>query len=97
ADSSAAYQSSLIKEDVARIGSFGTWTDQEITNLDVHDEYVALPRLQGEAGMTGFENNYSELQDSSNTAITTECEFPHVIAKFVDYMVGDPAISVQSN
>ena len=97
ADESASYKSSLIKEDVARIGCFGTWTDQEITNLDVHDEYVAIPRLQGEAGMTGFENNYSELQDSSNTAITTTCKFPHVVAKFVDYMVGDPAISIQSN
>ncbi|WP_321024496.1 extracellular solute-binding protein [Eisenbergiella porci] len=97
ADESASYKSSLIKEDVARIGCFGTWTDQEITNLDVHDEYVAIPRLQGEAGMTGFENNYSELQDSSNTAITTTCKFPHVIAKFVDYMVGEPAISIQSN
>lgn len=97
ADESASYKSSLIKEDVARIGCFGTWTVQEITNLDVHDEYVAIPRLQGEAGMTGFENNYSELQDSSNTAITTTCKFPHVIAKFVDYMVGDPAISIQSN
>ena len=97
ADESASYKSSLIKEDVARIGCFGTWTDQEITNLDVHDAYVAIPRLQGEAGMTGFENNYSELQDSSNTAITTTCKFPHVIAKFVDYMVGDPAISIQSN
>lgn len=97
ADESASYKSSLIKEDVARIGCFGTWTDQEITNLDVHDEYIAIPRLQGEAGMTGFENNYSELQDSSNTAITTTCKFPHVIAKFVDYMVGDPAISIQSN
>lgn len=97
ADESASYKSSLIKENVARIGCFGTWTDQEITDLDVHDEYVALPRLTGEAGQTGFENNYSELQDSSNTAITTECKFPHVIARFVDYMVGDPAVSIQSN
>lgn len=97
ADESASYKSSLIKEDVARIGCFGTWTDQEITNLDVHDEYVALPRLKGSNGMTGFENNFSELQDSSNTAITTDCKFPHLIAKFVDYMVGDPYISIQSN
>ena len=97
ADESASYKTSLIKEEVARIGCFCTWTDQEITNLDVHDEYVALPRLQGEGGMTGFENNYSELQDSSDTAITTTCKFPHVIARFVDYMVGDPAISIQSN
>ena len=86
-DASAAYQSSLIKEDVARIGCFGTWTDQEITNLDVHDEYVAVPRLKGTKGGTGFENNYSELQDSSDTAITTSCKFPHVVA----------AISIQSN
>ena len=96
-DASASYQSSLIKEDVARIGCFGTWTDQEITNLDVHDEYVAVPRLKGTKGSTGFENNYSELQDSSDTAITTSCKFPHVVARFVDYMVGDPAISIQSN
>ena len=97
ADASAAYQSSLIKEEVARIGCFGTWTDQEITNLDVHDEYVALPRLTGEKGAMGFENNFSELQDSSDTAITYDCDFPHVVAAFVDYMVGDPAISIQSN
>lgn len=97
ADESASYKTSLIKEDVARIGSFATWTDQEITDLDVHDEYVALPRLEGEAGKIGFLNNYSELQDSSDTAITTTCKFPHVIARFVDYMVGDPAISIQSN
>jgi putative aldouronate transport system substrate-binding protein len=97
ADSSAAYQNNLIKEDIARIGSFGTWTDQEITNLDVHDEYVALPRLKGENGYTGFLNNYSQLQDSSNTAITVDCEFPHVIAKFVDYMASDPQLAVTSN
>lgn len=97
ADESSSYKASLIKENVARIGSFGTWTDQEITDLDVHDEYVALPRLKGGKGSIGFENNFSELQDSSNTAITTDCRFPHVVARFVDYMVGDPLISIQSN
>lgn len=97
ADESANYTKALIKEDVARIGCFGTWTDQEITNLDVHDEYVPLPRLQGEAGMTGFENNYSELQDSSNTAITVDCDFPHVVAEFVNWMNSDPYMAVQSN
>lgn len=97
ADESAAYHKSLIKEDVARVGCFCTWTDQEITNLDVHDEYVPIPRLQGEAGMTGFENNYSELQDSSNTAITIDCEFPHLVAEFVNWMNSDPYMAVQSN
>ncbi|MDD7738491.1 MAG: extracellular solute-binding protein [Fusicatenibacter sp.] len=97
ADASAAFQSSLIKENVARIGSFGVWGDQEITDLSVHDQYVPVPRLTGESGMTGFACNYSELQDSSNTAITTTCKFPHVIARFVDYIVGDPVISITSN
>ncbi|MDR1540810.1 MAG: extracellular solute-binding protein [Clostridiales bacterium] len=97
ADGSAAFSASLIKEDSARIGSFAAWTDQEITNPDVHDEYEPIPRLKGENGMTGFRNNYSELQDSSNTAITVDCKFPHIVARFVDYMVGDPAISIQSN
>lgn len=97
ADESAAYHKSLIKESVAKIGSFGVWTDQEITNLDVHDEYVAVPRLQGEGGMTGFANNYSELQDSSDTAITVDAKFPHVIALFVEYLVANPEISVTSN
>lgn len=97
ADESSAYHKSLIQESVARIGSFGVWTDQEITNLDVHDQYEAVPRLEGENGMSGFANNYSELQDSSDTAITTDCQFPHVIALFVEYMVADPEISVTSN
>lgn len=97
ADESASFKQSLIKEDVAKIGSFGVWGDQEITNLDVHDEYVAVPRLEGEAGKTGFAVNYSQLQDSSNTAITTTCKFPHVIARFVDYLVSDPIISVTGN
>ncbi len=97
ADASAAFQSSLIKEDVARIGSFGVWTDQEISNLDVHAQYEALPRLTGENGSTGNHLNFSELQDSSNTAITVDADFPTVIAAFVEYMVADPVISITSN
>lgn len=90
---SAAFKSSLIKEDVARIGSFGVWSDQEIVNLDVHDEYVPLPRLKGEAGKIGFALNQSEMQDSSIGAITTDCKFPHLIARFYDYIYGNPEVS----
>lgn len=94
---SAAFKSSLIKEDAARIGSFGVWADQEIVNLDVHDEYVPLPRLEGEAGKIGFALNHSEMQDSSIGAITTDCKFPHLIARFYDYIYGSPEISIQTN
>ncbi|MDR1765854.1 MAG: extracellular solute-binding protein [Lachnospiraceae bacterium] len=97
ADDSALYRNSLLRQPIALAGSFGTWSDQDIQDVAVHDEYVALPRLQGPGGMTGFENNYSELQDSSDTCISATCRFPHVVARFVDYLVGDPALSIQSN
>mgnify|MGYP000917344289 CR=1 FL=1 len=96
-DESAAFKSSLIKEEVARIGSFGVWGDQEIVNLDVHDEYVPLPRLEGENGMTGFAMNTSEMQDSSIGSITVNCKFPHLMARFYDYVYGSPEISIQTN
>ncbi len=91
------FSNSLLNQDIALVGTFGVWGDQEVTNFDVRQEYKPLPRLTGEAGQTGFALNYSECQDSSNTAITTDCKYPILIAKFVDYMVGDPAISIQSN
>ncbi|MDR1913361.1 MAG: extracellular solute-binding protein [Clostridiales bacterium] len=97
ADDSAIYRNSLLRQPIALAGSFGTWTDQDIQDTAVHDEYIALPRLDGPNGKTGFENNYSELQDSSTTCITVDCKFPHIVAKFVDYLVGDPALSIQSN
>lgn len=96
-DESAAFKSSLIKEDAARIGSFGVWGDQEIVNLDVHDQYVPLPRLEGEDGKIGFAMNTSEMQDSSIGAITVNCKFPHMMAVFYDYIYGNPEISVQTN
>ena len=47
ADESMSFKSSLIKENVAKIGSFGVWGDQEITNQEVHDQYVAVPETAG--------------------------------------------------
>ena len=32
-----------------------------------------------------------------HTVHNQKCKFPHVVARFVDYMVGDPEISVTSN
>lgn len=94
---SAAFKSSLIKENVARIGSFGVWADQEITDIDVHGEYVPLPRLEGSEGKIGFALNQSEMQDSSIGAITVDCKFPHLMARFFDYIYGNPEISIQTN
>ena len=69
-----------------------------ITNNEVRHQYVAIPQLTGEdGGLSGFPLNYSQLQDPSCTAITTECQYPEVIARFVEYYCSDPALAVQSN
>ena len=98
ADTSLAFENSLLKQDVATVGSYSTWGGKEsITNIEVRNQYEALPRLEGENGKTGFRLNYSELQDSSNTAITTNCEFPHVIGLMVEAISSDPKLAVTSN
>ena len=98
ADASMAFENTLLKQDVATVGSFSTWGGKaSITNLDVRNQYDSLPRLTGEAGKTGFRLNYSEMQDTSNTAITVNCEFPHLIALWLDAIAADPALSVTSN
>ena len=97
ADESAAFYNTLLKGNEATIGAFCVWDMSQVVSEDVRSEYVGVPRLQGPGGKTGFALNYSELQDSSNTTITTECEFPHVVARFVDYLVSDPYRSLQAN
>lgn len=98
ADSSLYFENSLLKEDVARVGSFSTWGGKaSISNIEVRNQYDSLPRLKGENGSTGFRLNYSELQDTSNTAITTNCRFPHAIALWVEAIAKDPKLSVMSN
>jgi len=85
------------KGDVAVLGSFGCWAPaNEIVDPEVRKEYVAIPRLQGEAGKTGFVVNFSEMQDTSMVAITTACKYPEVVAAFVDYCM-DPKISITLN
>lgn len=84
------------KGETAVLGSFGCWAPaNEIVNPEVRKEYVALPRLTGEAGKTGVALNFSEMQDTSMVAITTECKNPEVIAAFVDYcMIPENSITL---
>lgn len=92
------YTNNELIQDVAKAGVVGVWTDMSITNNDVRREYVAVPQLTGEdGGLSGFPLNYSEMQDTSTTNISVECKFPEVIACFVEYLVSDPSLSVQSN
>lgn len=97
ADESAAYYNTLLKGEEAVVGAFGVWDMSQVVSEDVRREYVAIPRLKGPAGYSGFALNYSELQDAANTAITSECKFPHVVALFVEYLISDPYRSIQAN
>ncbi|MDL2318110.1 extracellular solute-binding protein [Eubacteriales bacterium OttesenSCG-928-A19] len=91
------YTNNELVQDVAKIGVVGVWSDMTITNNDVRHEYVAIPQMTGPDGTVGNALNYSELQDSSDMAITVDCEFPEIIAAFNEYMISDPKLSIQSN
>lgn len=81
----------------AVVGVMGLWAPaNEITDVDVRRQYVGIPRMEGPAGKTGVAINFSEMQDTSMVAITTDCEYPEVIAAFVDYCF-EPEISVTLN
>ena len=96
--STTNYTNSELIQTEAKAGVVGVWTDMQITDNNVRHEYVAVPQLTGEdGGLSGFPLNYSEMQDTSDTCITTECKFPEVIACFVEYLISDPSLSVQSN
>lgn len=96
--STTNYTNSELIQPVAIPGVVGVWTDMQITSNEVRHEYEPIPQLTGaDGGKSGFPLNYSEMQDTSDTCITMECKFPEVIACFVEYLISDPSLSVQSN
>ena len=95
--SSTNYTNNEIAQDVAKIGVMGVWSDMSIINNDVRHEYIPIPQMHSDKGTVGNALNYSELQDACDTAITMDCEFPEIIARFTEYMIADPQLSVQSN
>ena len=75
-----------MNQGVAQIGVCGTWNRMSaVPDGAVREQYVALPRLQGPQGMSGVENNFSELQLPTACAITDACEYPELVARFVDF------------
>jgi len=81
----------------AVVGVMGLWAPaNEIPDPAVRRQYQAIPRMTGPGGKTGFALNFSEMQDTSMVAITTACEYPEVIAAYVDACF-EPEISVTLN
>jgi putative aldouronate transport system substrate-binding protein len=77
----------------ALLGVMGVWSPyNEIPDPAVRDQYQSIPRLQGPKGKTGFIPNFTELQQPSRVVITSECKYPEVIARYVDYCY-EPEIS----
>jgi putative aldouronate transport system substrate-binding protein len=94
--SSALYQSKVKGSD-ARVGVMALWNPPgEIPDVNVRAQYAAVPRLTGPRGKSGFVNNFSEMQQTSDGVITTDCKYPEVVAAFIDYCY-DPQISVPLN
>ena len=86
-----------LKGDEALIGSFGLWSiTGEIPNISLREQYVPLPRLQGPEGKMGHKLNFSEMQNAGQVVITSACEYPEVIAAYVDYIF-DPEMSITTN
>jgi putative aldouronate transport system substrate-binding protein len=86
-----------LKGNDAVIGAFSMWTPTgDIPNNTIRDQYAALPRLTGPRGKTGFVMNFSEMQRTSEAAITTACKYPEVVAAMVDYCY-EPEISITLN
>ncbi len=86
-----------IKGSDATIGSFGVWAPvNQIPVREVYEQYKPMPRLVGEKGKMGHKLNFSEMQNTSLITVTEACEYPEVMAAFVDYLF-EPELSITTN
>ncbi len=86
-----------MNQGVALLGVCGTWNRLSVVpDTAVREQYVPLPRLTGPKGKMGVEINFSELQVPTGMAITDACEYPELVARFVDFCY-DPYESIYLN
>lgn len=91
----SAWQDKL-RLDTAMLGCFSVWSPETtIIDPEVRREYVVLPRLDGPKGKSGFALNATEVQQKCHLAITTACEYPELVASFINYLYS-PEISITS-
>ncbi len=93
----ALYSDKLKASDVPIIGSFGVWAPaNELPDPKLRAQYQPIPRMKGPAGEFGQVTNQSEMQYVARFAITSACDRPEILAKFIDYLY-DPVVSVTLN
>lgn len=86
ATSGTSLHKQKLQQNVPMLGTFMAWgRDGNITDPEVKEQYVAQPRIEGPEGKSGFIRNTSELSTTSLGMITTACEYPEVVARFIDY------------
>lgn len=93
----SAYYNDRLQDDVAHYGMITCWSpSNSIPNIDVFEQYVALPRLEGPDGKINVRMNLSQMQTKTTCVITTECKYPEIVAAWADYF-NVPEISVTAN
>jgi len=86
-----------LQQDLPMIGTFMAWgLDGNITDADVKAMYVPQPRIQGPDGKSGYIRNTSELSTTTLASITTNCKYPELVARFIDYCY-EPKNSITLN
>ena len=67
------------------LGVCSVWTRSDvISDENLREGYVPLPRLSGPDGKMGYVLNYSEMQATCNAVITVDCEYPELVARWID-------------
>lgn len=92
--------SSLIAQkkakDIPMYAAFMSWGTDGNVNDKVKTGYVAIPRIEGPNGKSGFIRNVSETSSTTLAMITNQCKYPDIVARWVDYVM-NPAVSVTAN
>lgn len=67
------------------IGVCSVWTRWDtISDENLRNGYVPLPRLEGPGGKMGYVLNYSEMQKAYSTLLTVDCKYPELVARWID-------------
>ena len=76
-----------LRGDVATVGLCSVWSaEAQIPIVEVRDQYVPLPRVTGEKGGMGVRCNRSELWGTSQSIISSSCEYPEVLTALMNYL-----------
>ena len=78
------------KEEPTRVGATATWRRGSSYGDAVGaEQYVPLPALTGPTGLKGIAGEYSNTACENVMYLTSACEYPEVVARWVDTLYDD--------